>query len=204
MIRITIDLARPLVPQLTAAVEAIGRGEVVAFPTDTLYGLAVDPRSDAALDALFALKGRSADRSGRADCRQSARRPRTLPRSPARRAASPSGSGRGRSRWSCRREAGWPRGRCRPRGWSASACPIIHVARALAEACGHALTATSANRHRLSGAQSARTRSPTRCRTWRCCSMRDHRRVDRPRLCSRPRRATFDCCAKARCRGVAC
>ncbi len=63
MIRITIDLARPLVPQLTAAVEAIRRGEVVAFPTDTLYGLAVDPRSDAALDALFALKARSADRT---------------------------------------------------------------------------------------------------------------------------------------------
>ena len=63
MIRITIELARPLVPQLAAAVEAIRRGEVVAFPTDTLYGLAVDPRSDAALDALFALKGRSADRT---------------------------------------------------------------------------------------------------------------------------------------------
>src|SRR5688572_12563655 len=62
MIRIRIELARPLVPQLSAAVAAIGRGEVVAFPTDTLYGLAVDPRSDAALDALYALKGRSADR----------------------------------------------------------------------------------------------------------------------------------------------
>ena len=70
MIRIRIESARPLVPQLSAAVEAIRRGEVVAFPTDTLYGLAVDPRSDAALDALFALKARSAGSHGGAHRRQ--------------------------------------------------------------------------------------------------------------------------------------
>lgn len=37
------------------------RGGVVAFPTDTLYGLAVDPRRDDAIERLFALKGRRAD-----------------------------------------------------------------------------------------------------------------------------------------------
>ena len=31
---------------------------VVAFATDTLYGLAVDPRSDAAVERLYAVKGR--------------------------------------------------------------------------------------------------------------------------------------------------
>jgi L-threonylcarbamoyladenylate synthase len=36
-------------------------GGIVAFPTDTLYGLAVDPRRDDAVERLFALKGRRAD-----------------------------------------------------------------------------------------------------------------------------------------------
>jgi len=40
------------------AVEVLARGGIVAFPTDTLYGLAVDPRRDDAVERLFALKGR--------------------------------------------------------------------------------------------------------------------------------------------------
>lgn len=46
---------------LAAAVETLRAGGVVAYPTDTLYGLAVDPRSDAAVARLFEVKGR--DRS---------------------------------------------------------------------------------------------------------------------------------------------
>ena len=42
------------------AVDALRRGAVVAFPTDTLYGLAVDPRDAAAVERLFTLKGRPA------------------------------------------------------------------------------------------------------------------------------------------------
>ncbi|MGO9335476.1 MAG: L-threonylcarbamoyladenylate synthase [Acidimicrobiales bacterium] len=38
--------------------EALLDGEVVAVPTDTVYGLAVDPRLPGALDRLFALKKR--------------------------------------------------------------------------------------------------------------------------------------------------
>ena len=34
-------------------------GLVVAYPTDTLYGLAVDPRNAEAVRRLFALKGRA-------------------------------------------------------------------------------------------------------------------------------------------------
>ena len=34
-------------------------GRVVAFPTDTVYGLAVDPRNAAAVRRLYALKGRA-------------------------------------------------------------------------------------------------------------------------------------------------
>ena len=40
------------------AAEMIRSGLVVAYPTDTLYGLAVDPRNAAAVRRLFDLKGR--------------------------------------------------------------------------------------------------------------------------------------------------
>src|SRR5450759_2389382 len=40
------------------AAEMVRAGLVVAFPTDTLYGLAVDPRNAAAVRRLFELKGR--------------------------------------------------------------------------------------------------------------------------------------------------
>jgi len=39
-------------------VEALERGEVVAIPTDTVYGLAADPRSPKAMRRLFELKAR--------------------------------------------------------------------------------------------------------------------------------------------------
>jgi len=46
---------------LAPAVDALHRGGVVAFPTDTFYGLAVDPRSTAAVTSLFDLKRRARD-----------------------------------------------------------------------------------------------------------------------------------------------
>ena len=45
---------------IDSAVEVLRRGGVVAYPTDTFYGLAVDPRNAEAVAALFALKGRDA------------------------------------------------------------------------------------------------------------------------------------------------
>ena len=41
-----------------AAAEALARGQVVGVPTDTVYGLAADPWSEGAVEALYALKGR--------------------------------------------------------------------------------------------------------------------------------------------------
>jgi L-threonylcarbamoyladenylate synthase len=41
------------------AADMIRRGLVVAYPTDTLYGLAVDPRNAAAVRRLYELKGRA-------------------------------------------------------------------------------------------------------------------------------------------------
>jgi L-threonylcarbamoyladenylate synthase len=46
---------------MAAAADVMRAGGVVAFPTDTLYGLAVDPRRGDAVERLFALKGRRAD-----------------------------------------------------------------------------------------------------------------------------------------------
>lgn len=43
------------------AVEVVRRGGVVAFPTETFYGLAVDPWNEKAIDALYAAKGRPSD-----------------------------------------------------------------------------------------------------------------------------------------------
>ena len=44
--------------QVAEAAAAIRRGEIVAYPTETYYGLAVDALDTAALDRLFELKGR--------------------------------------------------------------------------------------------------------------------------------------------------
>jgi L-threonylcarbamoyladenylate synthase len=45
---------------LGAAATWLHRDGIVAFPTDTFYGLAVNPASSAAVTALFDLKGRAA------------------------------------------------------------------------------------------------------------------------------------------------
>jgi L-threonylcarbamoyladenylate synthase len=63
MRRAVIDPERPSTDVIAEAAAIIAGGGVVAVPTDTLYGLAVDPTSVAALARLFAVKGRSADRA---------------------------------------------------------------------------------------------------------------------------------------------
>jgi L-threonylcarbamoyladenylate synthase len=58
---IRVDAAAPRAAEVAQAAEIMRAGGVVAYPTDTLYGLAVDPFSDDAVERLFAAKGR--DRS---------------------------------------------------------------------------------------------------------------------------------------------
>ncbi len=53
---------RATAKQLEQAVSVLRRGGVVAFPTETYYGLAVDPFNDRALESLFALKKRAVDK----------------------------------------------------------------------------------------------------------------------------------------------
>lgn len=43
---------------LRAAVLALKRGDVIAFPTETVYGVGCDPRSVKAVKRIFTLKGR--------------------------------------------------------------------------------------------------------------------------------------------------
>ncbi len=55
--RLVIDPHAPDPEHVREVVDALRAGEVVAYPTDTLYGLAVDPRRAAAVRRLFDLKG---------------------------------------------------------------------------------------------------------------------------------------------------
>src|SRR5215467_14852026 len=48
---------------LIDAVIVLARGGIVAIPTDTLYGLAVDPLSPTALARLMTVKGRPSERA---------------------------------------------------------------------------------------------------------------------------------------------
>jgi L-threonylcarbamoyladenylate synthase len=61
VLRLRVDPARLTDDELIPAVSAIQSGGIVAFPTDTFYGLAVDPRSSAAVRKIFQVKHRPAD-----------------------------------------------------------------------------------------------------------------------------------------------
>ncbi len=52
-------LVLPTDEGIAEAASLIRAGEVVAYPTETVYGLAVDPFSTAAIQKLFAVKGRN-------------------------------------------------------------------------------------------------------------------------------------------------
>src|SRR3954471_11124864 len=47
--------------QIASAVDALRRGGLVAFPTETVYGLGADAVNADAVHRLFAVKGRPAD-----------------------------------------------------------------------------------------------------------------------------------------------
>jgi L-threonylcarbamoyladenylate synthase len=57
---LTLERDRPDPEVVAKIAEMVKQGGIVAIPTDTLYGLAVDPRDSCAVARLFELKGRSA------------------------------------------------------------------------------------------------------------------------------------------------
>ncbi len=60
MRRLFVDPMQPDPEVMAEAAEAIRRGDLVGMPTDTLYGIAVDPFSAEAVRRVFTLKGRMA------------------------------------------------------------------------------------------------------------------------------------------------
>lgn len=153
MLRVTISATAPDPDIIARAVRVLHDGGVVAYPTDTLYGLAVDPRREDAIERLFALKGR--DRGAAipliaADLEQAGAAGRLGPREMRLAAAFwpgplavvvPAQSAVSRSALTD--------------GTVAIRVPAHPVARALAAAFGFPVTATSANRSGLPPAASA-------------------------------------------------
>jgi L-threonylcarbamoyladenylate synthase len=58
MIRLPTNPTRWAPADLARAIAWLRAGKVVALPTDTTYGLSVDPMSDSAVQGVFDLKGR--------------------------------------------------------------------------------------------------------------------------------------------------
>jgi L-threonylcarbamoyladenylate synthase len=145
VIRIHVKASAVAEDALAPAVRAIAQGGVVAYPTETFYGLAADPRSASAVKRVFEIKRRPADMALpliAASLDQVADQVGTL--TPlARRLAS----------------RGWPGPLTLIIPASPRLCADVHlstgrvavrvpghvVSRALAAAAGHALTSTSAN-----------------------------------------------------------
>jgi L-threonylcarbamoyladenylate synthase len=61
MVEFRVEAGRPDRHALSQAGAILRDGGIVAYPTDTLYGLAADPRSAAALAQLYRIKGRPVD-----------------------------------------------------------------------------------------------------------------------------------------------
>ena len=146
MRRVFVDPEAPQRDAIQEAAKWILDGGLVAIPTDTLYGLAADPFSRAAVARVFAVKGRAAERALpliAADAAQVAAHLGPLPAAGQRlaeqfwpgpltllmRGAARAGGGRHR----------------RHRDASACACPADAVARAICAEAGRPITATSAN-----------------------------------------------------------
>ncbi len=58
--KFAIDAREPEEEIVLLAAAALARGDVIAGPTDTLYGLFADPRSARAIDHVYEIKGRPA------------------------------------------------------------------------------------------------------------------------------------------------
>jgi L-threonylcarbamoyladenylate synthase len=58
MIVLKVDANNPDVAAIRMAADAITRGELVVFPTETVYGLAADALNDTAVGRVFEAKGR--------------------------------------------------------------------------------------------------------------------------------------------------
>ena len=140
--------------QISAAAAAIGRGEVVVYPTETVYGLGADPFSEPAVRRLYEIKERDAANpvllivDGLDQLREVVRE------------VSPAAAAYARRFWPGPLSMLFPRSRNLPdvlTGGLDAVCVrwTSHpLARALCREVGHAITSTSAN---VSGQPAARS-----------------------------------------------
>jgi len=145
MRRVAIDAQRPDAASLQEAAAVIKAGGIVAMPTDTLYGLAADPFSTAAVERVFAAKGRAAERAlplVAADITQVEEQLGALP---------PDGRRLAAAYWPGPLTLLLPRPSTMPESVTGGLAhvgvrvPAHAVTRELCRACGCLLTATSAN-----------------------------------------------------------
>lgn len=136
---------RATVSALADAASVIHRGGVVAIPTDTLYGLAADPFSPAAISRLFAVKGRADGHAVALVAADTAQVERQLG------ALSDTGRRLASSYWPgpltllVDRPSSLPAALTGDSTRVGVRVPNHDVTRELCRACGHMLTATSAN-----------------------------------------------------------
>ncbi|MBQ4358982.1 MAG: threonylcarbamoyl-AMP synthase [Proteobacteria bacterium] len=57
-VEITVSRDLPMEPQVFLAAQALLNGEVIVFPTETVYGVAADALNDEAIDNLISIKER--------------------------------------------------------------------------------------------------------------------------------------------------
>jgi L-threonylcarbamoyladenylate synthase len=145
MRRVFVDPGAPQRDAIDEAARWIRLGNIVAIPTDTLYGLAADPFNAAAVAEIFAVKGRAAARALpliAADAAQIARHFGPLPEMAVRLAG---------HFWPGPLTMLMPAARPLARDVSGGTgkvgvrVPADEIARAVCAACGHPVTATSAN-----------------------------------------------------------
>ena len=60
-IEVTVSRDLPMEPQIFLAAQALLNGEIVIFPTETVYGLGADALNRKAVLSIFEAKGRPAD-----------------------------------------------------------------------------------------------------------------------------------------------
>jgi L-threonylcarbamoyladenylate synthase len=150
---------------LGPALAALARGEIVAFPTESSYGLAVDALDPAALERLWALKQRPADKVVAlivADRAMAGTLCRHIPGAAERLMAA---HWPGPLTLALPARPGLPPGLV-SEGCVAMRCSSHPVARALAAGLGRPITATSANRAGGAPAHTAdevRATFPTGC-----------------------------------------
>lgn len=139
---------------IALAADALRAGEVAAYPTETVYGLGVDPFNEGAVQKLFAVKGRPEDHPVLLIVADEAQLLKAVERLPARARIFMDAFWPGPLSLLFPKASGIARSVCGAGEMVCARQPASAIARGLCRAFGGAITSTSANR---SGAPAARS-----------------------------------------------